>query len=264
MISLTIRRATPSRYALAISRRGYLSSQVSWRRQQLYTTLWGTRFFTVGRCAKRSMRQPMMGRAVLLELLLDVPNDRRALLGIGLLRLLVDQTHDQLIAVRAVVARRAAGVVLVEVGVGIVDAEARQVGADEELAAGGHRVPLGGVDLLERRLHADVLEFAEHGRPRHRVGRRLVDGEALGQILPKHGLEHAARLAGRGRASGLGGGGCGQGEHHQQQCRAGLDVAHHASVSRVGSICGFEQAVAVNGIGNGTAPQATRPRHERE
>src|SRR5262249_55500618 len=81
-------------------------------------------------------------RAVLFELLLDLPDHGKALLSICLLGLLVDETHHLLVAVVAVVARGAARVVLVEVGVGIVHAEPGEIGPDLELAPRGHGMPL--------------------------------------------------------------------------------------------------------------------------
>src|SRR4030095_12746272 len=60
---------------------------------------------------------------VLLEPLLDRDDLLQSLLRIQLLRLAVEHLHDFLVAVLAVVSRRPAGVILVEVRVGIVGAE---------------------------------------------------------------------------------------------------------------------------------------------
>src|ERR1700675_3310791 len=65
---------------------------------------------------------------VLLEPLLNRDDLLQSLLRIQLLRLAVEHLHDFLVAVLAVVSRRAAGVVLVEVRVGIVGAEPGEVG----------------------------------------------------------------------------------------------------------------------------------------
>ena len=130
--------------------------------------------------------------AVLLQLDQDLPDQRQAFLGVELLRLLVDELADQLVAVAGVVADRVAAVVLVEDRVGIVDAEAADVGAQLVFLARGHRVPLHGVHLLQRRLHPHPLELADHeggeveiGRDRPRVDlqlERIRGGESrLGQ-----------------------------------------------------------------------------------
>src|SRR5712691_421210 len=73
---------------------------------------------------------------VLLELLLDPPDQREPLLRIQLLRLLLDHPHDLLVAVVGVVPRRPAPVVLREVRVGVVDAEAGEIRAHLVLATG--------------------------------------------------------------------------------------------------------------------------------
>jgi hypothetical protein len=69
-------------------------------------------------------------RHVLLQLLVDLPHQLLALVDVGLLRLLVEQLLDLLVAVVGVVALRAAGVVLVERLVGIVDGVAGEVEAE--------------------------------------------------------------------------------------------------------------------------------------
>ena len=67
----------------------------------------------------------MIGRAtVLLQFAVDLPDQLLALLRVGFHRLLVDQLVELGIAVAGVVALRAAGVVLVELLVGVVDAAA--------------------------------------------------------------------------------------------------------------------------------------------
>src|SRR5438093_8574949 len=94
-------------------------------------------------------------RGVGLELALDRVVERQALLRIELLRLRVDHLHDFFAAVLAVVAGRAAGVVLVEVGVRVVRADPGEVRADLVVAARRHRVPLRSLDLLQRGVDAD-------------------------------------------------------------------------------------------------------------
>src|SRR3989441_6824265 len=63
--------------------------------------------------------------------------------------------HDLLVAVAGVVPRRAAGIVLVEVGVRVVGSDPREVRTHLVLLAGGQRVPLGSLDLLEGRLRSE-------------------------------------------------------------------------------------------------------------
>src|SRR5262249_39560421 len=60
-------------------------------------------------------------RDVGLELSLDLPDELEPLAPVELLRLRIDQAVDPLVAVVSVIARRAALVVLEEVGVGVVD-----------------------------------------------------------------------------------------------------------------------------------------------
>src|SRR6266478_495536 len=69
-------------------------------------------------------------RAVLLQFLVDVPDQALALLLVGLRRLLLEQCLELAVAIAGVVALRAATVVLVELLVGVVDAAAGVVLAD--------------------------------------------------------------------------------------------------------------------------------------
>jgi len=64
------------------------------------------------------------------------------LLGVDLLGLLIDHLHDLLVAIARVVSGRPAGEILVEVGVGIVGADSREVRAELVLLAGGQGMPL--------------------------------------------------------------------------------------------------------------------------
>src|SRR6516225_11674198 len=79
---------------------------------------------------------------VLLQLLVDLPDQLLALLDIRFLRLLVEQLFDVLVAVVRVVPLRAAGIVLVEGLVGIVDRVASQVKAKGIILARELRGPL--------------------------------------------------------------------------------------------------------------------------
>ena len=64
-------------------------------------------------------------RTVLLQLLVDFPDEAPALLLVPLHRLLIEQLVDFRIAVAGVIAVRAAGVILIELRVGVVDPERR-------------------------------------------------------------------------------------------------------------------------------------------
>src|SRR5260370_672968 len=99
-----------------------------------------------------------------LELLLDVRDHRHPLLRVQLLGLLLDHLADFLVTVVAVVARRAAAVVLEEVGVGVVGTDPGEVGAGLVVAAGRHGMPLRGLDLLERGLDSHLLELVDDER----------------------------------------------------------------------------------------------------
>src|SRR5664279_6016487 len=87
--------------------------------------------FDIGLPARRrvGMEDDRPGH-VFLKLLVDVPDQLLALGNVGLLGLLVEQLLDLLVAVVGVVAFRAAGVVLVERLVGIVDRIAGQIEAE--------------------------------------------------------------------------------------------------------------------------------------
>src|SRR3546814_3760481 len=82
----------------------------------------------------------VQGRAghLFLELPVDLPDDLTALFLIGLHRLLVEQGLQLLVAVSVIVADRIAGVVLVEVLVGIVDGRARHVHRHRETRSEEH------------------------------------------------------------------------------------------------------------------------------
>src|SRR5215204_7625522 len=84
--------------------------------------------------------------SVLGKLLLDFPDQRLALVLVGLHRLLVDHLVELGVAVFVVVALRTAHVVLVEILVGLVDAVAGQVQRDDVVLAVEAREPLRRVD----------------------------------------------------------------------------------------------------------------------
>src|SRR5882724_9411258 len=124
-------------------------------------------------------------RGLFLEPLLDLGHQGQPLGRVRLLRLLLDELHDALVAVTTIVPRGAAGVVLEEVGVGIVHPEPGEVGRDLELPAGGEGMPLRGFDLLEGGLHPDRLQLVDH-----EGGEVEIDSDGAGGHL------HAQRMAG--------------------------------------------------------------------
>src|SRR5712692_8389413 len=95
----------------------------------------------------------------LLELSLDHLNQREALGWVQLLRLLIHQPRDRLVAVTGIVARRPAAVVFVEVGVRVVRLDTGPLYPDLKVAARLQRMPLGRLHLPEGRLDADVLQL---------------------------------------------------------------------------------------------------------
>ena len=80
---------------------------------------------------------------------------------VGLHRLLVEQLLDLLVAVVGVVALRAAGIVLVELLVGIVDAAAGQIEAERVILARDLREPVGGLDHVELAVDIDLLQLVD-------------------------------------------------------------------------------------------------------
>src|SRR3989442_6142010 len=77
----------------------------------------------------------------LLQLRLDLVDQRETLLGIQLLRLLIDEPGDLVVAIACVVPGRLAAEELVEVGVRVVRLDAVAIGADLKLPARLQRIP---------------------------------------------------------------------------------------------------------------------------
>ncbi len=138
-------------------------------------------------------------RRLVLQGALDLGHQLHALLRVQLLRLLGHHLLELLVAVAGVVAGRGAGEVLEEVGVGIVDADAREVGPGLVLLARGQGMPLRRLDLLQGRLDAHRLQLADHeggevevlgnGPGGHLDAQRIRGAVAgLGQELPGLGL----------------------------------------------------------------------------
>ena len=136
-------------------------------------------------------------RHVVGELALDLPHDLLALFLVLLGRLLVDQLVDLGIVVGRVVAIRLGKEVLVEIRVGVVDAQARQVHAELVVLALDLGVPDRGVDRLELGLDADLLQLVDQDHRRvavdRDVARRDLDLERLARAVAQL-LHDLARL----------------------------------------------------------------------
>src|SRR5260370_29235275 len=97
-----------------------------------------------GRCAEVVNDRT---RAVLLQFLVDLPDEFAALLRIGLHRLQRELLFELVVAVTGVVALRATAIILVELLVRIVDAAAGVILADLIVLARHFGQAIGGVDL---------------------------------------------------------------------------------------------------------------------
>src|SRR3989454_6904494 len=133
--------------------------------------------------------QPGADRS-LLELSLDYLNQREALGWVQLLRLVIDQSRDLLVAVAGIVARRPAAVVLVKVGVRVVRLDTGPLYPDLKVAARLQRMPLGRLHLPDGRLNADVLQLIDReGGHIQEVGERArQDPEPKWSVRPQPSL----------------------------------------------------------------------------
>src|SRR6516162_5563455 len=100
-------------------------------------------------------------RPVIGQLSLDLPYQLLSLSHVGLHRLPVEQFFELRIAIADVVARRAAGVVLVELLVGIIDAAASQVEADLEILAIHLGIPESSLDDLKLTVDEHLLQLVD-------------------------------------------------------------------------------------------------------
>src|SRR5882724_4883330 len=98
---------------------------------------------------------------VFLQFLVDVPDQLLALGDVGLLRLLVEQLFDLLVAIVGVVTLGTAGVVLVEGLIGIVDGVAGEVQPERIILARDLWKPLRGIDDLEFTVDIDALDLID-------------------------------------------------------------------------------------------------------
>src|SRR6202047_2244865 len=87
--------------------------------------------------------------AVFRQPAVDLPDQSLALCLVGLDRLLLVHLLELGVAVVGVIALRTAGIMLVEIGVGIIDSRPRQIGADHEVLAGDLGKPIYGFDSIQ-------------------------------------------------------------------------------------------------------------------
>src|SRR5262249_29787566 len=115
-------------------------------------------------------------RYVLLQFLIDVPHHLFAFFDVGLNRLLVEQRFELLVAVVRIVALRAAGIVLIESLVWIVDAVASKVEPDGIIVARNLGEPLARFDRIEFPIDIDRLELVNQHDRRIAIGGEIAGG----------------------------------------------------------------------------------------
>src|SRR6516162_2208451 len=120
---------------------------------------------------------------VLGELALDFPDDLLALVRVGLARLPVDQPVDLSTAVAGVVALGAAGEILVELLIGIVEPVLADRHTDRIILAHDGRIPLRRVDRVEGRVDIDLLQLVDQQYRRVAIGRGVARGHGRRERL---------------------------------------------------------------------------------
>src|SRR5712691_6072161 len=129
---------------------------------------------------------------VLLQFLVDFPNQVPALFLVRLHRLLIEQFVDLGIAVAGVIAVRAASVILVDLRVGVVAAGGGQVEADLVVLAVDLGKPGGAFNRLEFRIDVNLAELVDQNdggiAKRRGVADGYLDGEAYARSVA--GLFH--------------------------------------------------------------------------
>src|SRR5262245_32021091 len=100
-------------------------------------------------------------RYVLLQLLVDLPNQLLALFQIRFRRLLVELLLELLVAIVRVIALRSAAVILVEVLVRIVDRAAGEVEPHRIVLARDLAVPVARFHHFELAVDVDVLKLVD-------------------------------------------------------------------------------------------------------
>src|SRR5438874_3464108 len=121
--------------------------------------------------------------SILLQPLVDFPNKMPALVLIRLHRLSVEQLVDLGIAIRGIVTVRAAGVILVELRVGVVHARTRQIQSDFVILAVDLWKPVGRFNGLKFPININFLELIDQYDGRIAERRGVADGHLDGEAL---------------------------------------------------------------------------------
>src|SRR5271166_5746119 len=108
--------------------------------------------------------------SILLQLLVDLPDELPALALVGFDRLLLEPLLELGVAIAGIVALGVAAVVLVELLVRVVDAAAGVVQADLVILAGDLGKPVGRLDRVERAVDISLLELVDQDDGRISVG----------------------------------------------------------------------------------------------
>jgi hypothetical protein len=122
-------------------------------------------------------------RAVLLQPLVDVPDEMPAPVAVGYLGLRDKPFLELGIAVGGIVALRAAAVILEELLVGVVDAAAGVVETDLVVLAGELGEPVGGLDRVELAVDPDLFELVDQDDRRIAIARDIARGDFGGEPL---------------------------------------------------------------------------------
>jgi hypothetical protein len=121
------------------------------------------------------------------------PTPALALLLVGLDRLLLEHFLQIGIAIPGVVTLRAAGVVLIELGIRVIGSDPREIEANRVIFAIDLGKPVGGLDRVELAIDVDLFELVDQDDGRVSARWLLREG--------KHG--RSAQQGGFGFGSGL-------------------------------------------------------------
>src|SRR6516164_5201974 len=156
-------------------------------------------------------------RLVLLQSSVDLPHQPLALLLVALHRLLLEHFLQLGIAIPGVVPLRAAGVILIELRIGVVDADPGEIEANLVILAVDFGKPIGRLDRVELAVDVDLLQLVDQDDrriPEYRdvplrhldrepflgpIAEPIHDAAGLGAVLlyigtvAGQGLEHGRR-----------------------------------------------------------------------
>src|SRR5262249_33809403 len=132
-------------------------------------------------------REPVMEEDrtgfILLQLPIDLPDQPTALFLVTLHRLPVKQSINFRIAIAGVIAVGAAGVILIELRVGVIDTDPGQGQPDLIVFAVNLGEPVGGINGLELAVDKDLSKLVDQDRgriaERRRIAHRYLDRETL-------------------------------------------------------------------------------------